>query len=269
MKCENFLQFIDAYVDSEFDDLESDELEMHLSACPSCREKVDNQTNWKRNLKECLSEESVPTDLRASILSQIMRSDESALDIHPEKVIPFQKKGFPKSAIVAFSFAAVALLSFYTIPKIVTVAPASSDTQPVIEQAIDWHRGNFPIEVTGPESQRVESWFGDKVAFPIHLPAFEDANLLGGRLANLKERRAAYVTYDLNGKRLSLMLFNGEGLLVPANNIKHIEGRDIAMVQRDGYTVALVQNGGVTYAITSDISEKDMIKVVSSFSAKK
>lgn len=266
MKCENFLPFIDTYVDGEFDELESDELETHLSACPTCRKKVDAQINWKRSFKECLDGETVSADLKANILGQILTP--TVHDIEDDtNVHPIRKKTFKKSAIAGLSIAAIALLSFYAVPKLVTVAPATSDTQPVVEQAIEWHRGNFPIEVTGPESNRIENWFVDKVAFPIHLPAFKNANLLGGRLANLKERQAAYVAYDIDGTRLSVMLFNGEGLLVATENIKHIKGRDIALLNQNGYTVALLQNEGVTYALTSDISEEKMTELLGSFSS--
>ncbi len=268
MKCKDFLPLIDTYVDGEFDELESDELEMHLSACPECRKKVDSQINWKRSFKQCLEGETAPVDLRASILGQILTPQTEQQD-EDENVLPLREKvATKKGAIAGLSIAAIALLSFYAVPKFVTVAPAASDTEPVVEQAIDWHTGNFPIEVTGPESDRIENWFVDKVAFPIHLPAFKDANLLGARLANLKERRAAYVAYDIDGTRLSVMLFNGDGLLVDTENIKNIKGRDIALINQNGYTVALLQNGGVTYSLTSDISEEKMTELLSSsFSA--
>lgn len=276
MQCENFLPYLDAYADNEFDTLESDEMDQHLTACSSCREKVESQINWKRSFRDCLSEDKAPEDFRSRILGQIkLEHAAGVIKMIPEKEsvslqeIKHQKKAkrtLSKRIFIAIPIAAIALLSFLVLPQMMTVAPASSDTQPVVDQAIDWHRGNYPIEVTGPEKSRVASWFHDKVKFPVRLPKLRRANLLGGRIANMKNQRAAYILYDVDGKRVSVMLFDGKGLRVPKKQIKKISGRDIAVSKNNGYNVALLQEHGITYAITSDLPEEKFNTVLAAFS---
>lgn len=129
---------------------------------------------------------------------------------------------------------------------------------------MDWHVGNYPIEVTGPDSARVTHWFRDKVDFPVRLPQFagRQVNLLGGRIAHVADRRAAYLVYEVDGVRLSVLVFDGEGLTIPSDRIREVGGRDVALLNNKGYEVAVLQDGGVTYTLTSELSEPAFVELV-------
>lgn len=169
-----------------------------------------------------------------------------------------------RAARVIGPLAAVLLLAF-ALPSF-TVAPAKSGQLPVVEQTVDWHVGNYPIEVTGPDSARVTQWFRNKVDFPVRLPKFanREVNLLGGRIAHVQDRRAAYLLYEVDGSRMSVLVFNGEGLTIPSDKIRQVEGRDVAVLNNKGYEVAVLQDSGVTYTITSELPEDAFIDLVAS-----
>lgn len=280
MMCEDFIPFIDAYVDQEFDERELAEMEAHLGICSECRERVEFQVNLKEEFKACLNEKA-PDSLRMRIFRDIEDHQAAAreqLDQEREgaEVVAMaamtadddsqsRRPWLLRNGWVALPLAA-ALALVFAFPAF-TVAPAKSGQLPVVEQTVDWHVGNYPIEVTGPDSQRITQWFRNKVDFPVRLPQFgadKQANLLGGRIAHVQDRRAAYLLYEIDGTRLSVLVFDGEGLTIPSDKIRNIEGRDIAILNNKGYEVAVLQDSGVTYTITSELPERDFVSLVSS-----
>lgn len=79
MTCEDFVPFIDAYVDQEFDERERAEMEVHLGSCAACRQRVEFEVKIKRELKACL-EERAPESLRDRIFRDLelqMQADEA------------------------------------------------------------------------------------------------------------------------------------------------------------------------------------------------
>lgn len=267
MTCEELIPFLDAYVDQELDAQDLRDMEVHLSECGPCRDRVNYQVQFKNHFKEVLEETRAPEDFRARLLEALaaegpaVEFDEVAPVVEERR--PVSRTAWLKHAWVAAPLAA-AIGLVVVVPNF-TVAPASSDVVPIVEQTVDWHSGNFPIEVTGPDAQNVATWFKDKVDFPVRLPRFasDRVTLLGARLAHVQDRRAAYLVYEVDGTRMSVMVFDGQGLAVPSDRIRHVGDRDMMVVNQRGYEVALLQDDGVTYTITSELPEKQFLKLVS------
>lgn len=277
MTCEDFIPFIDAYVDQEFDERERAEMEMHLSMCPECRERVEFQIELKDQFKACLQERA-PDSLREKIFSEL--EQQAAASVHeaeqggPAEVValPTASDAEPEDNrgwLVRYGWIAAPLAAALAVAILLpsfTVAPAKSGQLPIVEQTVDWHVGNYPIEVTGPEASAVSYWFRNKVDFPVRLPQFagRDVNLLGGRIAHVRDRRAAYLLYEVDGTRLSVLVFDGDGLTIPSDKIRSVAGRDVALLNSKGYEVAVLQDSGVTYTLTSELPEKQFVSLVSS-----
>lgn len=292
MSCEDFIPFIDAFVDQEFDEREHAEMDFHLSQCTSCRERVAFEIAMKRGVKSCLTEKA-PSFLKDRIFDQIEAHHIEGQRISDDLEQDVEAVAFPQAALAAVDgtqvsqpkpaahsgtkghdrlvrFAKIATPLAAAIAAVVmlpsfTVAPAKSGQLPVIEQAVDWHVGNYPIEVTGPEATRVSEWFRNKVDFPVRLPQFSgrSANLLGARIAHVQDRRAAYLLYEVDGVRMSMLVFDGDGLTIPSDKIRQLEGRDVALLNSKGYEVAVLQDAGVTYTLTSELAEPSFVDLVS------
>lgn len=272
MTCEDFIPFIDTYVDHEFDEREHAEMDAHLAICNQCRERIEFEVRLKRELKSCL-EDRAPASLRDRIFRQIELQAASVkpaeqlapvVELQPASPAKTETPPLLRHARIIVPLAAALVLAL-ALPSF-TVAPAKSGQLPVVEQTVDWHVGNYPIEVTGPDVARVTQWFRNKVDFPVRLPQFADrqVNLLGGRIAHVQDRRAAYLLYEVDGSRMSVLVFDGEGLTIPSDKIRQVEGRDVAVLNNKGYEVAVLQDSGVTYTITSELSEDAFIDVVAS-----
>jgi anti-sigma factor RsiW len=266
MSCRDFQPFIGAYIDDEFDERETAEFEAHIEGCPECRSEFEEQLKFKQTLCRALDEEEnhAPDELKERILcgiDEIDAEEEGSTGRTPRAAAAL-------AAIVPLSIGVVFALWF--MPSM-TVAPAESQQPPVVDQTVDWHRHDFPVEIDGPDRTQVSEWFRGKVDFPVRLPSFakEGVALRGGRIAHIQDRRAAYLSYEVNGARMSVMMFHGDGMKVPASHIRSVGERDVAIFNNDGYEVALLQDGGITYTITSDLAEKELVEIVGSSLQKK
>lgn len=288
MTCEDFVPFIDAFVDGEFDEREKAEMEVHLESCEACREQVQFQIRFKDEFKSCLTQRA-PDGLREQIFAGLAELDRAEQDhdrnaarlsaeaeaADEAEILSLEaeqnerdeasdsRRKMWRSAWIAAPLVAAVLLVFAS--PTLTVAPARSDQLPVVEETVDWHRGNFPIEVTGPDASFVSQWFRNKVDFPVRTPTFGDnheVNLLGGRIAHVQNRRAAYLLYEVDGTKVSVLVFDGNGLTVPSDKIRKIADRDVLMLDNDGYEVAMLQDNGVTYTITSELPEDSFMRLV-------
>ncbi len=261
MQCEDFEPFIDAYIDEEFGERERAEMEAHLSRCDCCRERVRVQIEFKEHIQEQLANEQAPEGLREQIVASLEEIEICGGEEEKQQTSrswsSFKRLGWVAGPLAA----AVALV--VVVPEF-TVAPAASSPAPVIDHTVDWHQGNFPLEVTTDDPREASDWFEDKVDFSVRVPEFQDerVNLLGGRIAHIEDQRAAFVLYEVDGARLSTMLFDGDGVKVPRDKVRRVNDRDIAVMNQQGYGVAVVQDSGVTYTMTSDLSEDRFLGLI-------
>ncbi len=135
--------------------------------------------------------------------------------------------------------------------------------EPIVRESVSWHRRQVPIEITGPDDARVNHWFQGKVDFKVKTPRFDrrgdgDVNLLGARLSNVREKQAAYVVYEVDGSKVSVLIFD-RNEKVPDSAARAGER---GFYNAGGYNVAVVEEQGVTYSITSDLSREDHVQLV-------
>jgi anti-sigma factor RsiW len=133
----------------------------------------------------------------------------------------------------------------------------------IVRESLSWHRRQVPIEVTGPDSQRINHWFKGKVDFRVKAPRFDrrglrDVNLLGARLSNVRDRQAAYVVYEVDGSKVSVLIFDRNG----ERPRPVMRAAERGFYNAGGYNVAVVEQQGVTYSITSDLPQETHVKLV-------
>lgn len=138
------------------------------------------------------------------------------------------------------------------------VAGTSSFASPVVGESVAWHRRSVPVEVVGPDPSAVRRWFSDKVSFAVSVPEIDgSARLLGGRLSHVRQYEAAYLLYEVNGSKLSVMLFDA-GDLDDETNFRNKTFVD----NSNGYNVAIREKSGVTYTFTSDMGAEELAELV-------
>lgn len=156
---------------------------------------------------------------------------------------------------------------FYNPPLKPTVVQAR-DFRPIVVESVNWHRRNLPPEVVGPSGERVSTWLKPKVDFPVRLPRFErtgreDVSLLGARLSNVRDKQAAYVVYEVDGNKISVMLIGGNRIMAQPRRARAVRRpAHPPIYTANGYNVAVIQDNGITYSVTSELPREDMAQLV-------
>ncbi len=247
LRCAGVQRFVDTYLDGEFADNDRAELEAHLTECEVCRSKVQRQREWKRAVKEAAPRETAPAALRNKVLRSVRKEQLAA-----------QKSWRRWAARVMPVAAAGGLLATLIVSRV--------NWSPVAADVIAKHQRNYPVEVTGGADQ-IKRWYDGKVDFSVRVPSFPPAAqvaLRGGRLANIGDRQAAYLVYDVHGNKLSVFIFDPGDLAFEAPRKTVIGNREVFFDQERGYNVALYRDHGVGYAMASDLDPDQMYKLVSS-----
>jgi anti-sigma factor (TIGR02949 family) len=250
MNCAEVDKFIHAYIDGEFADEDRVEFERHLAECQRCREAARFEVEFKRALRHALPRPPLPPGFRARIVDEIARA--------PAPGRRWFRVVYPSAAFAAA--AAVTMVFVWRGPP-----PAPAEAPPVVEESIHRHAGNLPVEVVGPDGQRVASWFRGKVDVPVQAPQLMPvgADLLGGRVSHLRDRQAAHLIYTLRGKKVSVLVFDPRNMPLHLRRVQRIHNRDVYFDHQQGYNVAVYQQGNVGYAITSKLPESQMVQLVS------
>ncbi|MBI5502384.1 MAG: zf-HC2 domain-containing protein [Deltaproteobacteria bacterium] len=126
----------------------------------------------------------------------------------------------------------------------------------------------LPLETASYDPGTVGDWFRDKLPFQVVAPRFQepDARLLGGRLSHVQAQDAAYLAYDVGGRRMSVIVLPAGSVRVGGTPVT-AGGRTVFLSSRQGVTAAVVESDGLLYALVSDISPDTLLHLASQIRA--
>ncbi len=241
MDCQEVREFIQIYIDGEFDEGDRRDLEEHLAGCPECRARADYERRFKQAIKARIPRPSATEELRQRLVQ--------AMADQPEP------RGLRRHLMWGSIPAAAVLALVITFTWTVT-----SGFSPLVDEAVARHSSEPPVEVNSEDSAEVENWFHSKVDFNVALPRFSQhqLSLVGGRLSNLAERRAAYIRYRQGGHRFSLLVISdsGSGDDLGSQECQRIKQMDkqmeFCLAEIRGYTVISWRSRGLLYQMVGD-----------------
>ena len=120
---------------------------------------------------------------------------------------------------------------------------------------------DLPVDVTGGHD-KLRAFFSHRLNFamrPPNLPA--RATLRGARLVSLRDQQAANLIYDVDGEKVSVLVFDPEDMPVQASRHRQVGEYDVFLDGQRGYNVAMFRDRDVGYAFTSDMSEDRMMQL--------
>lgn len=288
VRCHDVEQCLDTYIDGELDYHDARELEAHLELCRECADKEERRRSTRQQLRRLSGQFAVTGDFRARLESAMAGASPVAtkgadaastgLDSAAQMVartgadvVSLQTKEFPwkrvalglgalaAAALVALAFGVNADRTGRADGAEPMVAGVASLASPVVAESVEWHTRTVPIEVTGPEAASVRDWFSDKLNFAVMVPDFgRSARLLGGRLSHVRHHEAAYLLYESDGAKLSVMMFDAQELAPSAVQ----DGGKTFVDNSGGFNVAVRERAGVTYTFTSDMDADALVDMV-------
>lgn len=251
--CADFRQFIDPYLDGEFDEAERAAFDAHLTVCGDCRSHFEQQAWMQGALRPALKRPCRLSPAARDRICTRLRAAERPARIRRAA----RRVAGPLSTLAAMG--AVLLV----------VTPLTGFKPTVMAEAVDQHVQPLPVEMPSPIELEVERWFEGKLPFDMDAPRFAaDAQvmLLGGRLSQIRRpgeesRQAAYLVYGVGHHKLTVLVFDGTGLDLDAP-VTEVGGKPVYLHDDRGVRVALIQRGPLAYAFTSDLPQSKMLELI-------
>lgn len=285
MSCRLVRRHIGVMVDGELDPATQIEFERHVAECAGCQELLAFEQSMRLSVREALSDVRPPGTLRSRMLAALDEADQAeaeAADSAPRRrglfgivhVWPVRAR----QAVPLAAVAAAALLLFGgQLPGLsggngsesrAGADQASVAASPMLEDVVRLHSSALPADVPASQPRQVARYFQGKVTFPVHTAEFGRpyVRLTGARLANVRERRAAALYYDVRGHRMTLVVFQPPASPFPGRGMLRAEmaGHRLAYEQVGGHVVPLRQVQGLTYAMTGDLSRRQLLQLAAS-----
>lgn len=259
--CELFRRHVGALVDGELDPTTQIEFERHLEGCSACADFLAFETSYRGYVREALAVPPAPARLHARVLDNLRRVEPEADDV--VRVVPLRLR-------YALPLAGAAALALVVGAAVNEEGDVEQAGVAALEDVVRLQSARLPADVSveprpndAAPVQRVSSYFQGKVEFPVRPAEFanRDVRLVGARLSNVRERRAAALYYELRGgQRLTVVVTD-------ANVAEGVEGAGRqGVIVRDvrGYPVGVRIHGGLTYAFTGDVDRETLARLAAS-----
>jgi anti-sigma factor RsiW len=117
----------------------------------------------------------------------------------------------------------------------------------------------LPADVDGRRPQRVARYFREKLGYSIQPAEFDrqDVQLVGARLSNVRDRRAAALYYRIHGRRFTVVVFDAPGI-EQVDRVR-LGDRELFYGQVGGYTVPVRRHAGLNYAFAGDVDRRTLL----------
>lgn len=251
--CELFERHVGAFVDGELDASTQMEFEAHVAECVPCRERVDFEGAYRDQVRDA-AEVALPAGLAAAVRDRLDEADRAR----------------PRALVPLASAAAVVLMAGGA--SVLALTGDDERAEPALEDVVRLHSIQLPADVRVDDhgvlrpdasQQQVSHWFRDKVAFPVRPAEFarRDVRLVGARLSNVRENRAAALYYELqNGQRLTVVVTDAE---VEDDATEELRVGDQPLLFRDvhGHGVPVRREGNLRYAFTGDVDRDTLLQL--------
>ena len=248
MTCQELDSFLYPYLDGEFQPDERLEVEAHLSGCAACAQRVHQEAQvqqaLRRAARHAVSSTRAPDALRAGIQGGLRQEARRA-----------QQTVWLRAASMALCVAAAGGTWMVLRPEA---------QQHFVDDAARRHAKRLPVEIADGTPESVEAWFGGKLDHRVSVPRLPNTTLSGARISNVKDRPAAYISYeaaparaDAPPRRIGLFVFDDAQGEIRANALDGVE-----VDSSHGYNVAVWRDREIVYELVTDLDESDIRKML-------
>jgi anti-sigma factor RsiW len=189
MNCQDLEAWLHAYVDRELSVGDTAAADAHIAGCGPCAVAVQREHRF-RQLLVLQPQERAPAELRAGIEARCRRQDRT-------------RRHLPWLAVPALAVAAAVMIALFV--------PGRASA-PLVEQLVSKHvtfsQLERPAELTTSDPREVAMWFQERADLRVVVPDYSPAGirLLGARIADADDRRAAYLLYEKGRTLLSVFM---------------------------------------------------------------
>jgi anti-sigma factor RsiW len=224
------------------------DMETHLATCAACTRRVEQerevQLALRRAARHSVQSSRAPESLRLGIQGGLRREQRRATQLQ------WLRLSAAALVVVAVGGGWLAL--------------RPEERQRFVEDAVRRHTKRLPFEITNAGPEYLEAWFNDKLDHQVSIPRLANASVAGARISNVKDRQAAYISYETRpehvgqqARRIGVFVFDDASGDLGAQALPAVQ-----MASSQGYNVAVWRDGEVVYELVTDLSEADIRKML-------
>ncbi len=236
MICQEFEARLHPYVDGELTVGETAAADAHGAECWRCADLARQERQFRQLLRR-QPREPASAELRARIVSRIHREQRRVI-LRPWLVAP---------ALAVAATIVVAVL-----------VPAWRQPSTLIGDLVDKHIAyaqiERPAELASANPAEIETWFKQRAGLRVTVPDYSPSGirLVGARLAEAHEQKAAYLLYEKGRTLLSVfMLPIPSGDVTLAGARVSYRGHDYVTHERKGYRTVSWSDGQTLFGLVS------------------
>jgi anti-sigma factor (TIGR02949 family) len=265
--CDEYRVRIPRHLDNDFRGRELDDFRIHLEACADCRASLEAEQALSHLLQRSRPLYSAPAALRSRV-SAVLQHSESPVQIgFQQGALQILQSHLVDSVRRILSVRALALVVlllgflFAFVPNAVRQVRAASYVKTAVAAHRSYLDGDRPLQLRSSSSELVTAWFADKVPFPFRLPNVQSTpnstpayRLIGAGLVNYRGNKAALVTYEKEGGKISLLVASRKSAVVAGGDEVRFGALTFHYRADDGFKVITWSNHGLSYALVSSVS---------------
>jgi anti-sigma factor RsiW len=254
LSCQECERYIPVFLDHALEVKENLDVQAHLQSCFSCQDRAKSERRLRMFVRQFLDVPPPPEEIKRAIILRAMQ-DERRCGWWASWSIPMCLRDFA----MGMATAAILALGVYGIFPDIWSDP---DIQKVVRESSlaygTYVEQHMPLEVVSADASAVTKWFNTHMGHHFKMPCITDtaAQLLGGRVCRILDRKSAAMMYQRGGVDIVLFAFRGDHMSLPtqqsaipnAVHIRNASGRPVAMWQRDG----------VVYSMVGDVHRDDL-----------
>ena len=252
MICDEYLSAIDPYLDSELSVFDVVRMHRHLVGCERCRRVMNSEVALHALLSAEETQDQPGPSLRDQILQRVSAEDNGVSDVR------MGRGRFAVMSAVLTGGALVAVLVLLMISGSTGRKPLAPFATELAAKHLLYSRGPGDLlELKTSDANRMMAWLESRLGSSQRLPRLPGANdrLVGGRISSVEDFPAAYLLYEVGGRKVSLFVTK----LLPGIRLgakeEHIKGVELYASVINGVTVAWWEDedaGRVYAAVSTD-----------------
>jgi anti-sigma factor RsiW len=250
LSCQECERYLPVFLDHALEVKESLDVQAHLQSCLACHDRAESERHLRMFVRQFLDVPPPPEEIKRAMILRAMQ-DERRCGWRAYLPVPVRLRDFA----MGMATAAILALAVYGILPDLWSDPDIQKVMYEASLAYGTHTTqHMPLEVVSADATAVTQWLNTHMGNHIKLPGITDtaAQLLGGRVCRILDRKSAALVYQRRGVPIMLFAFHGDRMSLPTQKRpRYVSGRPVVMWQRDG----------VVYSIVGDMHSDDLMKV--------
>jgi anti-sigma factor RsiW len=245
-ECDATRRLLTAYLDGELVNGEAATIEGHLRECADCREILRGESAVASAIAGGVPRHRAPEALGEQVRRIVARPPRRA----------------PWVLAVSVALATLVVASFAWWRGTLRTTPAHPE---MVTVAVDSHLrhadGRLPLEIRSDSPEAVSQWFEGRVPFHVTVPAYPVApgerkfySLEGARLVTVGGDYAAYLSYRMDGRPISLLIASADKVRPSGRDTVTWGPLTFYCDTAAGLKVITWSDNGLTYALASDVA---------------